>query len=466
MKEYTIKEFLNTDFLQYANYKVIQQLPVFQDTLSQTARKIIWAVSKNPNKNYKTTEIHPLITNETNYMHGDNSAMNVWNTLAAKYANNLNIVTAKANFGYRTSKEAAAARYAKAKYSDLAKILFPNVDRNIVSEQMQEGKIIEPHFILPILPINVINGFNGIAVGFSATILPRDPKVIYDIIYNILTGKRKNIPSNIPVKIPYYKGRIETGETDRQVIFYGVIKKDKNTKRFGTLLITELNPKWQRDTYNDFLEKAIDTGFVQSYNENCIKNDFYYEVKVPIEIYDKSEEELLDLFRLTQKSSENLTFIKYGNIKEDGDIEKTIVEYNNIAEFLKDWIIERLKFYGIRKRFILESIEKDIIIIENRINFIDGILNKTVIIEKQKKDKIIAQLEKLKFIKIDDNFNYLLNMPIYSLTEEKINELKNKLIEIKKEYQEIEKKEPKEFWVEDLKTLQTFIKSEIKEKTL
>ena len=458
MIEYSVQEFLDKEYLQYSNYKVIQQLPSFHDTLSQTARKILWVVSEENGK-LKGNDVYSLIKNKTNYAHGDKSAINVWNTLAAKWNNNINLIDPKANFGYRVAKEAAAARYASAKYSKIAKLIFKDIDKNIVWLQKQEGKFIEPYFTIPILPINILNGFNGIAVGFASTIVPRDPLYILNIIRDILTGKKKSISKEIPAKVPYFKGQIEFGQNDRQFIFKGLIEKGKATKRYGTIIIKEVPPKWQKETYCAYLENLADDGIVANYNERCIKNEFYFEIKVPIEIYEKDINELINIFNLEQKFTETLAFLYYSSPKE-----KTIRIYDNLAEYLKDWIIERLKWYQVRKDFILNDIKLKILIAENRLKFIQDILNKKIIIERKKKREIEKQLEKNDYFKKDDKYDYLLNMPLYSLTHEKIQELKKLIRNLKTEHKEIEKTPVQQFWINDLNELEPLIKKEITEK--
>jgi len=459
MIEYSVKEFLDKEYLQFSNYKVIQQLPSFHDTLSQTARKILWVVS-DENGKLKGNDVYSLIKNKTNYAHGDKSAVNAWNTLAAKWNNNINLIDPKSNFGYRVAKEAAAARYAGAKYSKIAKLIFKDIDKNIVWLQKQEGKFIEPYFMIPVLPINIINGFNGIAVGFASTIIPRDPLFILNLIKDILTGKKKSISKKIPAKIPYFKGEILFGENDKQFIFKGILEKGKSTKRYGTLIIKEVPPKWQKKSYCSFLENLADQGKIVSYNESCIKNEFYFEIKVPIEIYNKNIDELYEMFNLIQKSSETLAFLYYYSPKE-----KTIRVYDNLAEYLKDWIIERLKWYQVRKDYILNNIKYKIMIAENKLRFIQDILEKTIIIEKKKKKEIEKQLSDKNYDLVDNKYDYLLNMPLYSLTYEKIEELKKLINKLKKEYKEIKKTTPQQFWLKDLEELEPLIKKEIAEKT-
>jgi len=144
--------------------------------------------------------------------------------------------------------------------------------------------------------------------------------------------------------------------------------------------------------------------------------------------------------------------------------EKTIRIYDNLAEYLKDWIIERLKWYQVRKDFILNDIKLKILIAENRLKFIQDILNKKIIIERKKKREIEKQLEKNDYFKKDDKYDYLLNMPLYSLTHEKIQELKKLIRNLKTEHKEIEKTPVQQFWINDLNELEPLIKKEITEK--
>jgi len=75
-------------------------------------------------------------------------------------------------------------------------------------------------------------------------------------------------------------------------------------------------------------------------------------------------------------------------------------------------------------------------------------------VNKVKKENIIAQLETYdKIITVDGTYDYLLKMPIHSLTEEKLEELlestKNKKIEL----QEIQNKTIESTWEEEIDTI-------------
>ena len=463
-KKITVKDFLNTSMLDYSVYKLIQQIPFILDGLSQTQRKIIWTLLNKPRKKYKTADSYSLIYEYTNYLHGNASAENVWNVLAADYKNNINLLEPKGSFGYRILQEAASPRYTSAILSDIALKIFPKIDKEIRQKQFLEGKEIEPVQLFPIIPIGLINGISGIAVGYSVNVLPRDPKFITDLIIAILEGKVKKIPKILPVKLPYFKGKIYTGENDKQFIFEGILRKGKSSKKFGWIIIEEVPWGYDREKMIKILTDLEDKGIVVDYNDACVKNNFYFEIKVPIEIYNKDENKLIDLFKLRVKQTEVLTFInsseelnwktdKDNVILENTDLKKEIKIYQNAAEYLKDWIIERLKIYKKRKFFILTQLQNDIKVLTEKARFIQMILDKKIIIEKKKKKEIEEQLEKNNFIRIDNNYDYLLGMNLWSLTEEKIKELQNKIKDLQKQYKTLEKTPEKQLWLEELKDL-------------
>jgi DNA topoisomerase-2 len=78
------------------------------------------------------------------------------------------------------------------------------------------------------------------------------------------------------------------------------------------------------------------------------------------------------------------------------------------------------------------------------------IINKKLEINNKKKSEIEEKLIELKFTKIEDSYNYLLSMPIYNLTQEKIEELKKQENEKQTEYDILVKMKPHDLWLIDL----------------
>jgi len=94
-------------------------------------------------------------------------------------------------------------------------------------------------------------------------------------------------------------------------------------------------------------------------------------------------------------------------------------------------------------------------IITNKAKFIMGIENDEIIVNKKSHSKIMAQLEEKEFDKgPNDNYDYLIKLPIYNLTKEKILELNAKLQGLGKVYDELKAKKLETLWLDDIGVLE------------
>ena len=81
------------------------------------------------------------------------------------------------------------------------------------------------------------------------------------------------------------------------------------------------------------------------------------------------------------------------------------------------------------------------------------ILEKKIIINNKKKKEIEVRLEEEKFPKFDNNYNYLLGMQLYSLTSEKIEELKKSHSDKEAEYNRLKSLTPTDMWKLELEEI-------------
>ena len=94
----------------------------------------------------------------------------------------------------------------------------------------------------------------------------------------------------------------------------------------------------------------------------------------------------------------------------------------------------------------------------NRGRFIKFILDGKLEIKGRKKEEIILDCWKLGLEKMDDSYDYLLRMPIWSLTQELFDKLKDDYKSKKVEVEELEKVEPKDMYLTDLSELKKKLK--------
>merc|ERR1719450_851121 len=124
------------------------------------------------------------------------------------------------------------------------------------------------------------------------------------------------------------------------------------------------------------------------------------------------------------------------------DSEGKIKKYKNAIEIMEEFATVRLKYYGHRKKYLIDKLTLERDLLSNRARFIALIVAKKLHINNRKKADIVNDLTKLKFQKFGDTkaprtgFEYLLIMQIASLTLERRLELekmaREKAAELKK----------------------------------
>ena len=87
-------------------------------------------------------------------------------------SNNINLLMPIGQFGTRNQggKEAASARYIFTSLSPVTRTLFPEADDAVLEYLEEEGQSIEPNYYLPIIPLTLVNGSEGIGTGWSTFI--------------------------------------------------------------------------------------------------------------------------------------------------------------------------------------------------------------------------------------------------------------------------------------------------------
>jgi len=87
-------------------------------------------------------------------------------------SNNINLLLPIGQFGTRNQggKEAASARYIFTSLSPVTRYLFHEADDAVLNYLEEEGQSIEPNYYLPIIPLTLVNGAEGIGTGWSTFI--------------------------------------------------------------------------------------------------------------------------------------------------------------------------------------------------------------------------------------------------------------------------------------------------------
>jgi DNA topoisomerase-2 len=137
------------------------------------------------------------------------------------------------------------------------------------------------------------------------------------------------------------------------------------------------------------------------------------------------------------------------------DYQEKLKKYENPKEIIDDYYPIRYTFYQRRKTFQVAEIEKELILLRNRAKYIQEILDNTLELRKKKKDEITTLLKEKNYdiIDDDDEYKYLLKMPMDSVTDENIEKIMNTYTSKIAELNIILNKTIEETWIEELDIL-------------
>ena len=448
MKERLVSDFYKTDAINYASYDNLRKLPNYVDGLKISQRKLLYTGFSKAYKDYHKTEPFCNITaTDQCYIHGPQNLIGIVSLMAAQYvgSNNYSLFVGNdSGFGSRINPDFASGRYTKVKVSDIAKILFNDVDEKILEKQFFEGQYVEPKFLMPIFPTIFLNQSSGISTGFSSDILPRNPNEIIEYIKKKISGTEKPRMQ----LLPWFRGHLGKVEFNKELNrneSFGVITKNNMT----SYTITELPIGIEWKKYVDFLDRLCENGTIQDYSNKCNPkvDKILFEVKTSRDFTRKHEDErsLMEAFHLVKSLPETLCCIDENN---------RVREFTSIQEILDAYIEIRLKYYNMRKDYLLKLLEDNIQKMSSKYLFVKAIVDKTLVVNNKKKDEIVKQLEKMpKICKINDSYDYLLAMPIHSLTKEKLEELKKQIEDAKAEHKQIKETSIQTMWTNDLHEL-------------
>jgi DNA topoisomerase-2 len=432
-------DFIHLDLIHFSNDDLIRSIPSVVDGLKPSQRKILYgAFLRGLDKDeVKVAQLAGFVSDKAAYHHGEMSLMGAIIGMAQNFvgSNNINILKPNGQFGTRLKggSDAASSRYIWTMLEDLTPIIYNPMDSPVLNQQDDDGMPIEPEFYAPIIPMILVNGAQGIGTGFSTKIPPYNPNEIIQNLRNIMNGKP------FEKMDPWWQGfeGIVSKIDDFNYEIYGTWKQDDNK-----LVVTELPVGEWTSNYKEFLEKMLEdvplrgkaddkkakkpkkekeNPFI-SYKDNNTDTKVHFELTF--------DEDYLDTAKDIDKTFHLFKKYSIANMHLYGP-EGHIKRYDSVEDIMRDYYKVRLEMYQKRKAHQLAILEHQLKVISYKVKFILMVVEKKLEINNKKKLEIEEKLEKLKFSKIgkskDDtklSYDYLLTMPIYNLTQEKIEELK------------------------------------------
>jgi len=348
------------------------------------------------------------------------------------------------NSRLENGKDAASPRYIYTELNDITKKIFNPIDLNIVSYQEEEGETIEPVFYIPVLPMMLINGSNGIGTGYSTNIPSYNPVDIINNMKLLAEGKK------IKEMTPYYKnfkGKITKETTGNTPIF--VMKGLYEIKNNKTIQILEIPVGISINDYKEHLEKlsSVEKYSIQTYINNSTEKKPEFDI---IFLNASALEEFMKLdFMKILKLTKNISVNNLHLLDENGVIKK----YKNSEEILKNFLRIRIKYNDKRKQYLVNIYSKDIKILENKIRFLEEIMDDKITIYRKTKKQIQSLLEEKEYDKIDNSYDYLTSLSIFSFSKETLDDFYKKLQNVTEKYKDIKSKSNVKILLDDLEDI-------------
>ncbi|CAK3757994.1 DNA topoisomerase 2 [Lecanosticta acicola] len=475
----TYDDFINKELILFSMADNMRSIPSVVDGLKPGQRKVLYTCfRRNLKKDVKVVELAGSVSGLTAYAYGDTSLQQTIVGLAQNFvgSNNMNVLEPSGNFGSRLQggQDAASARYIYTRLSPFARRVFNQADEPLLKYNIDDGKEIEPETYCPIVPMILINGADGIGTGWSTSIPNYSP---IDVIDNLIRRMDEGKDSMVFMK-PWFRGW--SGETeqlsDERFKFAGKIQKTGDEE----VEITELPVRYWTQDFKDKLEEVLKAekvpSFIKDYTEYNTPETIHFIVKMEAKKLQENENKLEDLFKLakTQATTNLVAFDPQGRIRK----------YHTPLEIMEEFYQHRLNMYIDRKKYMLNEMQRELDKLTNQARFVQMIIDGKLVVSKKKKTVLVAELQKLgfkRFPKIVDakkegefepvveqdndesdaaeaeagasDFDYLLGMAIWSLTQERVEKLQRQIGDKEDEITVLSSKSVQMLWKEDLEAL-------------
>jgi len=502
-KKVNYEDFINNELIHFSNNDLERSIPSMCDGLKVSTRKILYCCFKRKlyynKKEIRVAQLAGYVSEHSAYHHGEASLQGAIIGMAQNFvcSNNINLLMPNGQYGSRlqNGSDSASPRYIHTLLNKLTTIIYKEEDNAILKYLDDDGYKIEPEHYMPILPMILVNGAIGIGTGYSTNIPCYNPLEIVSNLKLLLLDESAELNQLKPWYMGF-KGQI-LDLVNNSYITKGNYRIIDN----NTVEITELPIGLAIEDYKQFLEDMIIDNdkdkekekdnkdkkkktiikkrYLVSYENHCSESNIKFILNLDRGTMKELDKQSGCGYTLFEKEFK-LISSKMTNINNMHLYDKrgVIKKFNNVQEIIKDFYDIRLEFYVKRKEYILKRLERELKILASKVRFINDVVEERLKIGKKKKEELKEYLEKNKYPKIcdkkkassndndegaeDDNgadifnddeegtYDYLLRMPVYTLTIDNREDLLKQKINKENEIDELKKKTVKTIWETEL----------------
>lgn len=474
----TYTDFVNKELVLFSNLDNERSIPSLVDGLKPGQRKVLYTcIKRNDKREVKVAQLAGSVAEHSAYHHGETSLMSTIINLAQNFvgSNNINLLQPIGQFGTRLQggKDSASPRYIFTMLSKLARTIFNPHDDHLLKSNYDDNQRIEPEWYIPIIPMILVNGADGIGTGWSTKIPNYNPREIVENLRKLIRGEKM---SRMKPWFKNFRGTVEELDHQRYII-HGELANIGQNK----LEITELPIRVWTQAYKETVMESLLSGtekspaLITDYKEYHTDTTVRFTVTMTDDKYQKAVEEGFHKIFKLQSSLSVSTMVLF-------DHNGVLRKYETVEEILQEFFELRLRYYVKRKAYLVGMLEAEACKLSNQARFIVEKCDGRIVVENKKKKDMVDELQRKGYdsdpvrawkkiqdreaaleengdddesdgedeSRKDQEYDYLLGMQMWSLTKEKKDELlKHRDAKIR-ELNDLKNKTPEDLWNQDL----------------
>ncbi len=450
----SITQIMQSAYIDYSMSVIVSRaLPDVRDGLKPVQRRVLYAMLREGLRHNSSFDKCAGVVGEVlkNYHpHGDSSVYDTLTRLAQDWVMRYPLVIPQGNFGSIEGDSPAAYRYTECKLEELAEDMMSDIDSDTVDfVPNYKESTTEPSVLPAALPMLLMNGSTGIAVGMTTNIPPHNLGELIDGICMLIDNPSTTIPQLMEViKGPDFptggcvvgKAGIESYmKTGRGIVrMRGVANVEELKNGKEQIVITEIPYNVNRQTLVESIADLVAEKVLTEVSD--IRNESDENTRVVIELKRGESPRVVmnKLFKHTQLEA------SFGVILLALDKRKP--KQMNIKEMLECYIEHRREVVYRRTAYLLRKAEDRAHILEGykiAFNNIDDFIK--IIKDSKNKDEAKVALM-AKYPLSERQANAILDLRLHQLTGLEIEKIENEYMELMRlihEYRSILENEKK-----------------------
>lgn len=479
-------------FIRYAVSVITSRaLPDVRDGLKPVHRRILYAMQHDlhlrPDGKYmKSAKVVGQVMGNY-HPHGDQAIYEAMVRMAQGHSLRYPLVDGQGNFGAISGDNAAAQRYTEAKLTPLGAALMETLAEETVEVRpTYDEATTEPVSLPTPLPLLLLNGAAGIAVGMATNIPPHNMSETLKATIALID----NPDSSIPQLLRHLKGPdfptggellatkaeirkvYETGHGSLKVRgTYHEEEGVKETKRQRVvpryIVIDSIPYGTNTAQITAKIGELIDSRKLPGVSDVSDQTNDKEGLRIVLEVERDADAALImsAVYRKTPLQTSfgvNLTALVPG---EEGEVAQPR-RHLNLHEILRSWLDSRLLTYTRSLAFRKRKLDERIHILEGYLTVMSKV-DEAIKIVRKAKDKADARVKLMKRFKIDEiQANAVLEIQLYRLAQLEVKKLEEELKVKTKESKRLGRllKSEKLRWAEIKKELEGYLKDYKKDR--